>query len=113
MALLLEAGADPCLRDTALGHTPLEAAREAARGPDMETYRALQAEEMKVDVDEMMAGMEGQGLSAEDLAEMRREFEQVDLAESYLQSAREIVDAGDHAEVIRLLSASERSGRSS
>ena len=98
--LLLDHGADASLRETEEDRTPLEIARYAAAGPDPDVYELLKDGEIQVDLDEMFDEMD---LSPDELAALKEHAGGIDMAESYLENAREVAESGDHAQVIRLL----------
>lgn len=94
--LLLDHGADPALRDTVYGATPVEIARRTLAGPDNDVYEILKKESIEISFDDL------------DLTEAQRELiqsasESTTLAEQYLKNAKELVDSGEHPEVIRIL----------
>lgn len=99
--LLLDNGADASLRDTMESRTSLEIAKYAAVGPDPKVYRLLQKENFQVESDELFDDMD---LPADQLKMLKEQVSKVDLAESYLQNSKDIVESGDHAEVIHILS---------
>ena len=98
--LLLENGADASLRDVINNRTPLETAKYAAAGPDPEVYKLLKKENMQIDTEDIFDDMD---LPSDQLKILRKEVSKVDMAESYFQNSTEIVESGNHAEVIRIL----------
>jgi ankyrin repeat protein len=98
--LLLSCGADASLRDTINNRTPLETAKYAAAGPDPEVCKFLKKENMQIDTEDIFDDMD---LPSDQLEMLREEMGKVDMAESYFQNSTEIVESGNHAEVIRIL----------
>ena len=100
--LLLDHGADPSMRDTIHNQTPLEMAKTVAKGPDPDVVKHLRNGEFQfqVDVDELYAHMD---LSADQLEMLKRTMENVDMTQNYIDSSKELVRTGNHAEVIRIL----------
>ena len=96
--VLLEHGADPALRDTVLGYTPIEIAQSALSGPDDEVYRTLKEETTPVSLEDLDLGLDD-----ETLEDLQRTVNEIDLAEQYLQNARNLAERGQHEEVIRIL----------
>lgn len=98
--LLLDHGADPSMRDTIQNRTALGIARAAIAGAAPEVYRFLKDETIQIDADEMFADID---LPAEQKAIVKQAIANVDIAETYLQNAKELAESGNHAEVIRIL----------
>ena len=103
--LLLEHGADPSMRDTINNRTPLEIARNAAKGPDPDVVNYLKTENIQIDVDESFGDMD---LPADQLEMMKQAMEGVDMTQTYVDNSNELVKAGNHAEVIRILTEHRR-----
>ena len=98
--LLLDHGADPTLRDTIHRRTALETAQYASQCPDANIYQFLKKENLRLDVDELFGD---ENLTPDLIQSMREHIHGVELAESYLESARQNKESGNHAEVIRIL----------
>jgi ankyrin repeat protein len=98
--LLLDSGANASLRDVINNRTPLETAKYVAAGPDPEVYKLLKKENMQIDTEDIFDDMD---LPSDQLKILREEVSKVDMAESYFQNSTEIVESGNHAEVIRIL----------
>jgi ankyrin repeat protein len=98
--LLLDSGANASLRDIINNRTPLETAKYVAAGPDPEVYKLLKKENMQIDTEDIFDDMD---LPSDQLKILREEVSKVDMAESYFQNSTEIVESGNHAEVIRIL----------
>ena len=98
--LLLDSGANASLRDEINNRTPLETAKYVAAGPDLEVYKLLKKENMQIDTEDIFDDMD---LPSDQLKILREEVSKVDMAESYFQNSTEIVESGNHAEVIRIL----------
>lgn len=106
--LLLDHGADPSMRDTIQNQTPLEMAQAAMKGPAPDVVNELKNLNADVGVDDLFADTE---LPADELAMLKDNMKDFDLAQSYVENANDIVKNGDHAEVIRILSeAAKRHG---
>lgn len=103
--LLLEHGADPAMRDTINNRTPLEIAQNAAKGPDPDVVNYLKAENIQIDVGELYGDMD---LPADQLEMMKQAMEDVDMTQTYVDNANELVKTGNHAEVIRILAEHRR-----
>ncbi len=99
--LLLDRGANPALRETVSGHTPLEIAQHAARGADPSVYECLKKEEFALDPAELFSDVD---LPPDQLEIVKGLLQDVDLAESYRKNANQLAREGNHAEVIRILS---------
>lgn len=97
--LLLQHDADPTLRETMLNKTPLEIAIAANKGPDMDVYRMLKGEPL-IDIRDVF---DGEDLPTESMEHLQRSIPPIDLAESYLTSSKQLVENGDHAQVIEVL----------
>lgn len=97
---LLEHGADATMRNEISDRTPLETARYIQRGPDPEVYEMLKKEDFKVDVDELFGEMD---LPMEQMDLHREAFENLDMAESYLENSKSLAESGNYEEVIRIL----------
>ena len=104
--LLLEHGADPSMRDTMNNRTPLEIARYAARGPDPDVVKLLKEENIQIDADEVLDDVD---LPTDQLERVKQHIEEVDMTQSYIDACNECVEAGNHAEVIRMLTGHYRS----
>lgn len=98
--LLLEHGADPSMRDTVNDRTPLEIAQHAGKGPDPDVVDCLEAENIQIDVDELFGDTE---LSADQLEMIKQAIANTDATQAYIDSSNELVKAGNHAEVVRIL----------
>ncbi|MBT3470735.1 MAG: ankyrin repeat domain-containing protein, partial [Opitutae bacterium] len=98
--LLLDSGANASLRDVINNRTPLETAKYVAAGPDPDVYKLLKKENMQIDTEDIFDEMD---LHSDQLKILREEVSKVDMAESYFQNSTEIVESGNHAEVIRIL----------
>ncbi|MFC1757482.1 ankyrin repeat domain-containing protein [Planctomycetota bacterium] len=98
--LLLEFGADPNMRDTIHNRTPVEIARDAAKGPDPEVVEFLKKENIQIDSDEMFAEMD---LSEDQLEQMKQMVGNIDMTQTYIDSSTELAETGDHASVIQIL----------
>ena len=83
---------------------PLEIAQYAAAGPDPEVYKFLKEENIQIDGDEVFDDMD---LPPDQLAMMKRNMANLDMAENYIQNSKEIAESGNHAEVIRILTEHE------
>ncbi len=106
VAFLLEKGADASLKEIMTGQTPLEIARSAAAGPDLETYKMLKemTKDGELDVDDILGdALAATDLSNEEMQQLKQSIQEIDLAESYLESSKELARSGNHAEVIRIL----------
>jgi len=99
-ALLLASGADACLRDTIHSRTPLEIAEYAAAGPDLGVFEFLKQQNYRVNVDELLTGVE---LPPDQLAMLKQQMAKIDMAEGYLEASKRLVASGNHAETIRIL----------
>lgn len=99
--LLLAHGADAAMRDSMMNRTALEIAREAAKGPDPEVVKQLRKMDTRIDVEAMFADMD---LPPDELAALLEAVGDVDMVQSYIDAATEIMHTGNHAEVIRILS---------
>lgn len=98
--LLLEAGADPRLRDTIRNFTVADIARDAAKGASPEVIKTLSEETVDFNMDEIFGEMD---LPEDQLQLMKSMMGQVNLSEQYVTAANENVEKGDHAAVISLL----------
>lgn len=97
--ILLEHGADPELRDEVIGRTPMEMARDAAKGPDPEVIKILQ-ELPPVNPDELCADMD---LNPEERTKLMEQVGEVDLVKTYRENSQATAEQGDHAGVIKVL----------
>ena len=98
--VLLGNGADASMRDSIQNRTPLEISQYAAAGPDPGVSKFLKEENIQIDVDELFGNMD---LPPDQLAMMKQHLENVDMAENYIQNSKSIVELGNHAKVIRIL----------
>ena len=98
--LLLDNGADASMRDTVNNRTPLEIARYVADGPDPDVYSFLKEEKIEVNANEIFADMD---VPPEQLAEMKRAVQNLDMAENYLENCKSLIEFGNHTEVIEIL----------
>lgn len=97
--LLLEHGADTEVRDMVLDMGLIELAETAMDGPDpnvVEELRKLPAPNPA----ELLADMD---LPAEELKHMLEQIGEVDLAQSYIDSATELAEQGEFEEVVAIL----------
>jgi ankyrin repeat protein len=99
--LLLDRGADPSVRNGITNRTALETAQYVAAGPDQDVYDYLKERNMQIDMEAMFDGLE---MSVEDLAATKELMANVHMADNYVESCKRIVESGNHAEVIRILS---------
>jgi len=99
--LLLKAGADASLRETTSDRTALEIAQYVAQGPDPEVAEILKEESINVEFQDLIDDM---GLDPEAVEVIKQSMQDYDMVESYIASSRALVEEGNHAEVIRLLS---------
>lgn len=98
--LLLDHGADPSMRDTIFNRTALENAQYTAAGPDQDVYNSLKKENFQIDVNELFGDLD---LPPDQLAWMKQNLENIDMAENYIQNCKENVKSGNHAQVIQIL----------
>lgn len=98
--LLLANGADPSMRDTINNRTPLEIAEYTSKGPDPAVVNYLKEENIQIDVEELFGEMD---LPADQLEMMKQTMSDVDMTQIYIDNSNELVETGDHAEVIRVL----------
>ena len=98
--LLLDAGADPAMRDTIQNRTPIEIARDAANGPNPIVVEFLKEENIQIDVDEMFADMD---LPKDQLEQMKSMVGKIDMTQNYIDNSTNLAESGDHAAVIQIL----------
>ncbi len=99
--LLLEHGADPLMQDCVNHQTPLEMAKEVAKGPDLEVADELKKENLPIDVDNFIGDMD---LPDDQIEFLKEAMNNINLGQSYVDRLNELKDTGNHAEIIRILS---------
>lgn len=101
LQLLLDHGADASVKDAFHDETALEMAINAAKGPDPEVLKHLDGEALSIDVDEMFSELD---LPDEQLEVLKQSVEGMNLADQYVETSKQLVENGNHAKVIRILS---------
>ena len=88
------------MRETISNRTPLRIAEDAAKGPDPDVVACLENENVAIDVDELIGDLD---LPPDQMEMLKQTLANVDMTQSYIENSIELANAGNHAEVIRIL----------